>query len=332
MNRSENKKSLLSRTKAACLALSVFGVATLPAVAQSSQNVTAKPPVTTPSAGGNSFDGPGDVRYQAGRDPEDRRIDMFLGDWRKSMPRHVYGSLVLRDILTQGDNFAPPQPGAILKAINYLAYARLQPHNSTTPTRLNREQNVFYVVGGNGEISAGGKTAAIHKDIAFFVPENIEFLMTNTGDSDLTMYVVSEPVPDGFTPAKAMLVTDETQVPVRTPMAASPYTLPGASGHWAHIVRDLFSRTDGLATIGDFITVDINPMTMGEPHPHNPGQEEIWTALDGDSLAFIGTELRVQHPGMAYMIRPDQSMTHSNINPSDAPVKFLWFSSNSIKK
>ena len=58
---------------------------------------------------------------------------------------------------------------------------------------------------------------------------------------------------------------------------------------------------------------------------------QLWTAIEGDSLAFIGTELRVQHPGTAYMIRPDQVMTHSNINSSDAPVKFLWFSSNSIK-
>jgi len=331
MNSLEKKKSFLSRN-AVCLALSFFSIAALPAAPQSSQKITAKPSVTTPSAGGNSFDGPGDVRYQRDRDVQDRRIDMFIGDWRKSMPRHAYGSLVLRDILTRGDNYAPPEPGAILKAINYLAYGRLQPHNVTTPTMLNREQNVFYVVGGSGEISAGGKTVAIHKDIAVFIPENIEFTMTNTGDADLTMYVVSEPVPDGFVPAKAMLVTDEAQVPVRTPMAASPYTLPGASGHWAHVVRDLFSRTDGLATIGDLITVDINPMTMGEPHPHNPGQEEIWTAIDGDSLAFIGTELRVQHPGMAYMIRPDQSMTHSNINAGDRPVKFLWFSSNSIKK
>ena len=324
--------SFFFRFSGACAVIFLCTMAALPVVAQSSQKVTAKPPVTTPSAGGNSFDGPGDVRYQAGRDPEERRIDMFIGDWRKSMPRHAYGSLVLRDILTRGDNYAPPQPGAILKAINYLAYGRLQPHNATTATRLDHEQNVFYVLGGNGEITSAGKTAALHKDIAVFIPENIEFTMTNTGDSDLTMYVVSEPVPDGFTPAKAMLVADEAQVPVRTPMAASPYTLPGASGHWAHVVRDLFSKTDGLATIGDLITVDINPMTMGEPHPHNPGQEEIWTAIDGDSLAFIGTELRVQHPGMAYMIRPDQSMTHSNINTSDAPVKFLWFSSNSNKR
>jgi mannose-6-phosphate isomerase-like protein (cupin superfamily) len=310
-----------------CLALSLIGDAP-PATAQ----VVAKPPVTTPSAGGNSFDGPGDVRYQADRDVQDRRIDMFIGDWRDSMPRHAFGSLVLRDILIRGDNFAPPQPGAILQAANYLAYGRLQPRDSTTPSRLEHEQIVYYIVGGTGEIAAGGKTAALHKDIAIFVPANLEFVMENTGSEDLTMYVVSEPTPDNFVPRKQMLVTDERQVPVRTPMAASPYTIPGASGHWAHIVRDLFSKTDGLATIGDIITVTIDPLTMGEPHPHNPGQEEIWVAIDGKSLAFIGSELRVQQPGMAYMIRPDRSMTHSNINSGDTPVKFLWFSGSSIKK
>lgn len=329
MNRAAVTKPLRFASKFLRLAFLLCGVAGSTAAAQT---VAAKPPVKTPSTGGNSFDGPGDVRYQTGADFEQRRIDMFFGDWRNSMPRHAYGSLVLRDILTRGDNYAPPQPGAILQAVNYLSYGRLAAHNATRPTRLEREQNVFYVVGGSGEISAGGKTAALHKDVAVFVPEDLTFTITNTSDADLTMYVVSEPVPDNFTPARAMLVTDETQVAVRTPMFASPYTLPGASGHWAHVVRDLFSKTDGLATIGDLITVTINPLTMGEPHPHNPGQEEIWTAIDGESLAFIGAELRVQRPGMAYMIRPDQSMTHSNINVGDEPVKFLWFSSNSIKK
>jgi len=325
MNRTEvSKLSLHAGTLALVLAATVS--------VSSGQAVTPKPPVKTPSAGGNSFDGPGAVRYEPVRDIQDRRIDMFIGDWRDSMPRHAYGSLVLRDILTRGDNYAPPQPGALLEAVNYVAYGRLAAHNSTVPTRLQHEQNVFYVVGGSGEVSAGGKSATIHEDTAVFIPEDLEFVLTSTSDRDLTMYVVSEPVPDNFTPRKDMLVTDERQVGVRTPMAASPYTLPGASGHWAHVVRALFSRTDGLATIGDLITVTINPMTMGEPHPHNPGQEEIWVAIDGDSLAFLGTELRVQHPGMGYMIRPDQYMTHSNINAGDTPVKFLWFSSNSLKR
>jgi mannose-6-phosphate isomerase-like protein (cupin superfamily) len=332
MDRYEAGKSSSCRTWfrrcAAGLASVMMSAALVPAAAQT----VAKPPVKTPSAGGNSFAGPGDVKYQPSRDVQDRRIDMFIGDWRDSMPRHAYGSLVLRDILTRGDNYSPPQPGAVLQAANFLAYGRLAAHNSTTPTTLQREQNVFYILGGAGEIIAGGKTAALHKDIAIFIPENLEFAMTSTSDEDLTMYVVSEPVPDGFVPAKAMLAIDDSQVPARTPMEASPFTLQGASGHWAHIVRDLFSKTDGLATIGDLITVSIAPMTMGEPHPHRAGQEEIWAAIDGTSLAFIGTELRVQRPGMAYMIRPDESMTHSNINTGDAPVKFLWFVSSSIKK
>jgi mannose-6-phosphate isomerase-like protein (cupin superfamily) len=322
-----NRMKRLSGTLA-CLTLSLFVVASLSAAAQ----VVAKPPVATPSTGGNSFDGPGDVRYQADRDSQDRRIDMFMGDWRDSMPRHVFGSLVLRDILTHGDNYAPAQPGAILQAANYLAYGRLQPRDSTVPTTLDHEQIVYYFIGGSGEIAAGGKTAPVHQDVAVFMPANLEFTIRNTSDQDLKMYVVSEPTPQNFVPGKEMLVTDERQVPVRTPMAASPYTIQGASGHWAHIVRDLFSKTDGLATIGDIITVTIDPLTMGEPHPHNPGQEEIWAAIDGNSLAFIGSELRVQHPGMAYMIRPDHSMTHSNINSGDTPVKFLWFSGSSIKK
>jgi mannose-6-phosphate isomerase-like protein (cupin superfamily) len=327
MDRTHRMKRLCG-TSLACLTLSFFGLTSLPVAAQ----VVPKPPVSTPSAGGNSFDGPGDVRYQAERDVQDRRIDMFMGDWRDSMPRHVFGSLVLRDILIRGDNYAPPEPGAILQAANYLAYGRLQPRDSTVPSTLEHEQIVYYVVDGTGEITAGGKTAALHRDIAAFVPANLEFVIKNTGDDDLTMYVISEPTPEHFVPRKDMLVTDERQVPPRTPMVASPYTLPGASGHWAHIVRDLFSRTDGLATVGDVITVTLAPMTMGEPHPHNPGQEEIWAAIDGKSLAFLGTELRVQRPGMAYMIRPDQSMTHSNINSGDTPVKFLWFAGSSIKK
>jgi len=42
--------------------------------------------------------------------------------------------------------------------------------------------------------------------------------------------------------------------------------------------------------------------------------------------------LRVQPPGMGYMIRPDNTMTHSNINSGDTPVKFLWFSGSSLPK
>ena len=102
MNGTSRSKGLSGGINSTRLALLFCGIGllTLSAAAQ----VVAKPPVTTPSAGGNSFEGPGAVRYQPSRDTLDRRIDMFIGDWRDSMPRHAYGSLVLRDILTRGDN------------------------------------------------------------------------------------------------------------------------------------------------------------------------------------------------------------------------------------
>src|ERR1700691_1169992 len=145
------------------LALSFFGMALLSGYAQT----VAKPPVKTPASGGNSFPGPNAIRYEDGADLQDRLIDRFMGDWHDSMPRHEHGSLVLRDILTHGNNLTPPQPGAVLQATNFVAYGRLQPRDVTTSEKLDGEQELYYIDGGTGEITAGGKTAALHKDIAF---------------------------------------------------------------------------------------------------------------------------------------------------------------------
>ena len=297
MNGENRAMVWLSGTRHSLLALSLLGIALSSGIAQ---QVVAKPPVKTPAAGGNSFAGPQDIRYETSAEGGDRLIDRFIGNWQDSAPRYEHGSLVLRDILTRGDNLNPPQPGAILQRANFLAFGRLQLRDSTTPEKLQGQQEVYYIESGEGEITAGGKTSTLHKDIAVLMPEGLEFTIRNTGDEDLTLYVLNEPTYKGFVPRTDMLVKDETKVPPRVPMEASPYTLPGASGHWAHVVYDLFSKTDGLAALGDVITVDINPMTMGEPHPHNIGQEEVWCAIEGTSLAFLGTQLRVQSPGTAY--------------------------------
>jgi mannose-6-phosphate isomerase-like protein (cupin superfamily) len=273
----------------------------------------------------NSYPGPEFVKYEPDRELHDRRIDLFLSDWQGSMPRYEHGSLVLRDILTRGDNFAPSEKGAVLHYGNFFAYGRLAPWNSTAPSRLEGHQEVYYILGGEGEITAGGDTARLHKNIAILMPARLEFVMKSTSAEPLTMYVINEPTPAEFHPKSRMAVKDEAAAHQRTPAGGDPYVVAGASGHWGHIVRELFSPADGLATEQSVITVTLNPLTMGEPHPHRPGQEEIWAAIDGESLAFLGTELRIQRPGMAYMLPPDATTIHSNINASDKPVKFLYF-------
>jgi mannose-6-phosphate isomerase-like protein (cupin superfamily) len=311
--------------KGTCL-VAIVALALIPLRAPA--QTPAHPSVATKGTGGNTFDGPGDVRYVPHRDSQDRRVDLFFGDWRESTPRAQFGSLILRDILTRGDNLSPPAKGAVLQSANFVAFGRLPAGASTVLSTLAGTQEVFYVMAGKGEISTAGKTIPLHRDIAILMPQGIAFTIRGTGEEDLTMYVIDEPVPAGFHPIPQMLMTDERKVQVRTPLVPSPYTNPGASGHWAHVVRDLFNTSDGLATVGDVITVEINPLSLGEPHPHLPGKEEVWLAIDGTSLAFYGPQLRVQKPGTAYMLRPDAMVQHANINNSDKPVKFLWFNTN----
>ncbi|MGA8438104.1 MAG: cupin domain-containing protein [Candidatus Sulfotelmatobacter sp.] len=272
----------------------------------------------------NSYPGPQFVKYPD-RATHDRRIDLFLSDWQGSLPRFEHGSLVLRDILTRGDNFAPPQKGAVLHVANFFSYGRVARGASTTSEKLQGCQEVYYVLSGEGEITAGGESAKLRKDIAVFMPAGLEFMMKSTVKEDLTMYVINEPTPNEFHPKQKMLVKDEASARQRTPATDDPYIVGGASGHWAHIVRELFSPADGLAEEQSVITVTVSPLTLGEPHPHRPGQEEVWAAIDGTSLILMGSELRIQKPGMAYMLPPDATTIHANINAGDKPVKFLYF-------
>jgi glyoxylate utilization-related uncharacterized protein len=276
--------------------------------------------------GGNTYESAATVKYPLEREPQDHKIDMFMGDWRESQPRVEFGSLVLRDILTHGDNLNPTRRGAILQYLNFVSFGTLSAGDTTLPSQLPDSQEIFYFTGGEGKLSAGGQTVTIHKDVAVLMPARLEFTMAASAAKDLAMYVINEPIPAGFRPNPNMLVKNENGVANRLPAVESPMTLPGASGHWAHFVRPLFDVADGLGTLMGFITVTIKPLTLGEPHPHRPGQEEIWVAVEGDSLAMLGNQLRLQKPGMAYMPRTDSTMLHSNINAGDSPVKFLWFS------
>ena len=248
-------------------------------------------------------------------DPEvDADIDMFMGNWKESMPEHSHGSLIERDILTKGDPLNPPNKGAVLKYINRFTYATLEAHASTVPTTLKGEQEIFYILSGKGTITAGGKSANLYESISILMPAELEFTMTNTGDEPLTMYLVNEPIPAGFRPNKNMLIKDENAMPVAS-----------SGGHWAHIVKGLFGTNDGLGTLESVITVSFDPMTIGHPHSHVEGCEEVWTAIKGTSIAFLGKEIRMQHPGTGYMIPPDGKTPHANINESNEQIKMFYF-------
>lgn len=249
--------------------------------------------------------------YTPGEDPD---IDLYLVSWKGSMPQHTHGSLVERPIFTKGDPLKPPRKGAALKYLNRFSHASLNSGYTTTPTTLKGEQEVLFILSGRGTIRAGKQTAELRPGICALVPSGLEFVLTNTGAEPLEMYLVNEPVPAGFRPNTELVVRDENTLPIVS-----------SNGHWAHIVKQLLTTNDGMGTMESVITVSLDPMTIGHPHSHVDGTEEIWASVEGTSVAFIGTQIRWQEPGMAYLIPPDGKTPHSNINTSDRPVKLFYF-------
>ena len=243
-------------------------------------------------------------------------IDLYFGDWHTSSPRTIRGELQLRDIFTRGNPQAPAQKGAVLRFVNSYDYAILAPRASAHSTRLDREQEVYFVESGRGSVTAAGQTSDLSRNIAILVPANLEFTIKNTGDLPLNMYVINEPVPAGFRPNSSILLRDENKLPITS-----------SDGHWAHIVKTLFVTSDGLATLESVLTVALDPLTMGRPHVVDHDDiEEVWTALEGTSIAFVGNQLRRQTPGMAFYHIPDNKTPHTNINQNeDSQVSFLYF-------
>jgi len=247
------------------------------------------------------------------------RIDLYFGDWHTSPSRMTHGTLEERDILTRGDATNPAQKGAVLRYIHSYAYATLAPHTATKTERLEGQQEICFVQSGKGTARGGGESVELRQNMAVLIPAGLNFNLENSGDQPMTMYVINEPTPPGFRPNPSLLVRDENQLPVTS-----------SNGMWAHIVKTLFVGADGLGTLQAVLTVTLDPLTLGKPHPV-PGEdteeiEEVWTALEGTSLALVGNQLRRQTPGMAYLHIPDNKTPHTNINGSeDSQDRFLYF-------
>ncbi|MBT4482852.1 MAG: hypothetical protein HOC71_04140 [Candidatus Latescibacteria bacterium] len=251
----------------------------------------------------------------------DANIDLYMRNWQESMPRKTHGSLVERDILTRGDSSNPATRGEVLKYVNRLVHATLGAYESTAPTTLREEQEIFYVYSGKGTIKAGNETAELYHGVAALVPPELEFTITNSTGESLAMFLISEPVPDGFKPKEKIRVVCENS----TPFGKS-------NPHWVGLGKGLLGKGHGLATLSSVGTVRLDAMTFFHPHSHPEGIEEVWTAITDDIHVFFGKQIRLQKAGTAYLVPPNGKTPHANFNVSDKMIKMFYFSSRHRKQ
>jgi len=244
----------------------------------------------------------------------DPAIDMFMGDWRKSMPRLMHGSIVFRDMLTElegPDHLHPTRKGAVLLYTKAVSYATLEPGAVATASEMGGVQQVFYVNSGAGVIASGEKTVHLKKASSFIIPPGLDFTLRASGDELLAMYVVTEKIPEGAQVNEELYVTDGYQTPTFMRV------------HWANIDRGIIGAANGMVAYRGLTAVKLDAMTIAQPHSHGEGTEEVWISLKGDTDVLIGKELRKFPPGTAYKVPATGKTAHANINASETPVNLM---------
>ena len=244
----------------------------------------------------------------------DPAIDMFIGDWRHSMPRLMHNALVFRDMLTelQGpDQLHPTRKGAVLLHTKAISRATLEPGATATPSPLEGVQQVFYVDSGTGVIASGEQATELRKGSSFIIAPDLDFSLRTTSEEPLAMYVVTEKITDGAQTNASLYVTDGFEQPTFMRY------------HWANIDRPIIGQANGMVAYRGLTAVQLDAMTMAQPHSHGETTEEVWIALEGDIHLLMGKELRVLPVGSAYKVPATGKTAHSNINASQEPVQLI---------
>ncbi len=247
-------------------------------------------------------------------DPEvDPDVDMFINHWSNSVPRVMFRHMVFRDVLLplEGpDHLHPTIKGSVLLEQDAISYATLEPGATANGRASDGQQHVFYVSGGEGTLSAKGKSYDIKEGNGFILTAEFDFEMTCTGDM-LTFYVVTERLASDFEANKDLVVTNRFE------------RNKGTGAHWAHIGNGFIGRGDGMANYGGLNLVTIDARTIPHPHSHNEGIEECWIMVKGDTMLLLGKQLRDCRAGTIYKIPANGLTAHTNINTGDKPVQMI---------
>jgi mannose-6-phosphate isomerase-like protein (cupin superfamily) len=241
-------------------------------------------------------------------------IDMFMGNWRDSFPRIVHGNLYFRDMLTalQGpDSLHPARKGAVLTHADAVDYAVLEARSTAHKVsgELKNTQEVFVVNSGTGTITCGTKLVELSKGMSFIITPDLDFKLTASANEDMTFYVVTEKLPNGFTPSAELKVSDDRNQPQITKS-------------WYNQERPLIA--DGLSQYTALTSVDLRSMAMSRPYSDAKGVEEIWIATDDDVDMLFGKQLRHLPAGTAYRVPDTGLLAHANINATGKPAHFIY--------
>lgn len=251
-------------------------------------------------------------------------IDRYVGHPLRSSPTRSHETIIKRTILTHGD----PSTGSNQAVLEYrkdLALGTLGPHDLTPLVALDVQLFIF-VASGEGRIDDGAGYWDLKDGVGVLVPPRLKHRITNTADKPLELLMLTWVPVAGVTPAKEILVRDTHHMPLTD--------CGGEICHWSYLGKNIFNPSHGLHPNESFHLVHVAPMTIGEPHAHVPGWEEIWTKLPPqETYLMLGSEVREMPPFTAFLAPPNSKTVHSVVNLSKSQtMRWLFISHFTVRQ
>lgn len=243
-------------------------------------------------------------------------IDRFIGDPYKAVTRVTNGGLSARSMLRHGDPYNPGAMGAVLEYREDLSLAELEPRFETSVFE-SPMIHFFYVQGGEGTIDSGPRTRSfeLRNGIGILVGPNVKHRFVSTGETRLSMIMLSWLDNDGMTAPTEILTVDTIPMPFGERRV-----------HWVHMGKGMFNNSNGINTT--MSAIYFPPMSYGGPHAHIEGVEEIWVKTGSDEgYAILGSEIRRINGTGAFLSPPNSKTPHSSMNLStESPSVWLYIS------
>lgn len=252
-------------------------------------------------------------------------IDRYVGHPLKSPPGRTHEAIIKRAILTHGSPSASGGNRTVLEYRKELALGTLGP-NDLTPLVVLDLQLFFFVASGEGRIDDGLGYWDLKEGVGVLVHSKLRHRITNTSDQPLELLMLTWEAPAGISAEKQILVRDTHQMPLTE--------CGGEICHWSYLGKNIFNPSHGLHPNESFHIVYVPPMTIGEPHAHVPGWEEIWTKLPPHETYFmLGSEVREMPPFTAFLAPPNSKTVHSVINlRKDQRMAWLFISHFTVRQ
>lgn len=213
----------------------------------------------------------------------------------------------------------------IVRSVARFGEVRLDAGGHCKDVSYPAEEQIYYVLAGNGTLSYGERKTSVKKDDFIYLPPQVRHGLSNTSNSPLRLVVMGFKIPDDLTipppPAELQIAN------------ANDVNLEAVSGHPKSTQYRLLlggrkgtrDRLDCGIVVTSLFLMEFAPGGTNFPHHHDTA-EEIYLVLDGHGNIVAGggksgiEGLHPSGPGDAYFFRLNSTVGFYNTGRTKAHI------------